>query len=438
MRLRVLLSFVAFVSVGSYVRLPAEPKAQLNEPPTGFSALFNGKDLSGWYGLKTFDPYKLKAMDSAQRNAKLAEGMKSLKEHWSVEDGVLINDGHGDYMTSKKEFGDIELFVDYRTVPKADSGIYLRGCPQVQIWDHTNEAVHKLGADKGSGGLWNNAGGAAGKDPLVLADKPFGEWNRFRILQVGERTTVYLNGQLVVEDAVMDNYFDRSRPLYPRGSIQLQTHGGKIEWRNIFVREILPGEANAFLSRAPMRPIFNGNDLSGWAGEVDSYEVVEGAIQCKPGKGGTVYFNEVLSDFVVRFEFQLSPGGNNGLAIRFDGGKGDPAYDAMCELQVLDNTSPNYAALDSRQYHGSAYGMVPAHRGYLRPVGEWNFQQVTVVGSTVKVELNGTTILRADLSQVTKFMDDTAHPGKDRRSGFFGFAGHGDPVRFRAIALMRL
>jgi hypothetical protein len=217
----------------------------------------------------------------------------------------------------------------------------------------------------------------------------------------------------------------------------LQTHGGEIRWRNIFIRELAPEEANSILAKrdsSGFRSVFNGKDLSGWAGPVDNYEVRNGAILCKPGKGGTIYTKEEYSDFVVRLEFKLPPGGNNGLAIRYPG-SGDTAYVGMCELQVLDNSAEQYKKLDPRQYHGSAYGMVAAHREFLRQVGEWNFQEVTIKGSTIKVELNGTTILETDLSKVTDFMDGKAHPGKDRKSGYFGFAGHNDPVQFRNIEI---
>src|SRR5262249_27598253 len=159
--------------------------------------------------------------------------------------------------------------------------------------------------------------------------------------------------------------------------------------------------------------VFNGKDLSGWAGPVDQYEVKDGAIVCKPNKGGTIYTSEEYGDFVARVEYRLPPGGNNGLAIRYPG-QGDTAYVGMCEVQVLDDTAGQYASLDPRQYNGSAYGMVPAHRGYLRPVGEWNFEEVTVKGSTLKVELNGTVILDTDLSRVTEYMGNWPHPGKDR------------------------
>jgi hypothetical protein len=159
---------------------------------------------------------------------------------------------------------------------------------------------------------------------------------------------------------------------------------------------------------------------------------------CRPGKGGTIYFEDELTDFQVRFEFQLPAGGNNGLAIRYPG-KGNAAYDGMTELQVIDNTSEKYVGkIDDRQFHGSVYGMVAAHKGFLRPVGDWNYQEVTVKGSTIKVELNGTLILDADVSQITEFLGDRPHPGKDRASGYFGLAGHNDPVKFRNMYLKKL
>jgi len=187
------------------------------------------------------------------------------------------------------------------------------------------------------------------------------------------------------------------------------------------------------------RSLFNGNDFTGWAGPVDQYEVKDGAIVCKPKMGGTIYTQEEFTNFIVRLEFKLPPGGNNGLAIRYPGA-GDTAYVGMCECQVLDDNYEKATGhkIDPRQAHGSAYGMVAAKRGYQRPIGEWNFEEVTVNGSTIKVELNGTVILDADLSQVTEFAGNHAHPGKDRPSGHFGFAGHDDPVMFRNISIKPL
>ncbi len=153
------------------------------------------------------------------------------------------------------------------------------------------------------------------------------------------------------------------------------------------------------------------------------------------GKGGTIYTQDQFTNFVARLEFKLPPGGNNGLAIRYPV-KGDTAYVGMCECQVLDDNYEKATGqkIDPRQAHGSAYGMAAAHRGYQHPIGEWNYQEVTVRGSTLKVELNGTVILEVDLAPITSFMADKAHPGKDRSSGHFGFAGHNDPVMFRNIS----
>lgn len=423
----------AFLSIA----LGAVAHAQDIKPPEGFVSLFNGKSFEGWHGRTTLDPRK---WDSTAAETK-AQWDKEIKDHWKIVGDTLVNDGEGAYLTTNEEYGDIELLVNYKTVPLADSGIYLRGTPQVQIWDYTDDKKFELGAKKGSGGLWNNRKGSPGKDPLVLADKPFGQWNSFRIIQVGARTSVWLNGKPVVDHAIMDNYHDPKLPLFAKGVIQLQTHGNEISWRNIFVRKIGSEEANKLLAdhsgAEGFKTLFDGKSLAGWAGSTDNYEVVEGAIQCKTGHGGVLRTEEMFQDFVARVEFKLPPGGNNGLAIRYPG-EGDTAYVGMCELQVLDTEHPKYAKLDPRQVHGSAYGMAGATRGYLRPTGEWNYQIVTVKGPTIQVELNGTVILDTDLSKATDFMAKSPHPGKDRTEGYFGFAGHNDPVQFRNVSIKKL
>jgi hypothetical protein len=412
-------------------------------PPPGFTALYNGRDLTGWRGGDTFDHRKWLALPEAERAAKDAEWTADMRKHWRAEGDELVNDGAGKYATTVKDYGDFELLVDYKTVPLGDSGIYLRGCPQVQIWDYTQKEKFELGADKGSGGLWNNSPGAPGKDPLVKADKPFGEWNHFRIVIVGARVSVWLNDQLVVDHALMENYYDRNQPIPARGPIELQTHDGEIHWRNIFIREIGPDEARQWLEShgdsSGFKSVFNGKDFAGWAGPVENYQIVDGAIACRPKKGGTIFTREQFGDFVARLEFKLPPGGNNGLAIRYPG-EGDAAYTGMCECQVLDDNYEKVTGnkIDPRQAHGSAYGMIAAARGYQFPTGEWNYEEVTVKGSTIKVELNGTQILDGDLSKVTEFMANHPHPGKDRTSGAFGFAGHNDPVAFRRILIKRL
>ena len=405
----------------------------VDHPPQGFQVMFNGTDFSGLHGRPHLDPREFASKTDEEKKA----WNDDMAKHWKVVDGVLVNDGEGVYATTNQNFGDFELYVQYKTLAKGDSGIYLRGNPQVQIWDPTFEGNKKIGAHLGSGGLWNNSPDAPGKDPLVLADNPFESWNQLRVRLIGERCSVWLNGQLVVDHARMENYFDRKLPLFASGPIQLQTHGKEISWKSFFIREIPASESNHILQEKTLgkyQPIFNGKDLEGWQGATDNYQVVDGAIQCLPNKGGTIFTRQTYGDFSVRLQFQLPAGGNNGLAIRYPG-TGDAAYAGMCELQVLDSEAEKYATLDKRQYHGSAYGMSAAHRGFLRPIGEWNYQVVHVRGSKILVELNGTEILNTDLSEVKELMANTPHPGKELKEGHFGFAGHQDPVRFRHIEI---
>jgi hypothetical protein len=410
------------------------------DAPAGFTSLFNGKDLAGWHG---YNPHSVTKLTGEKKEAMLKKMRDEFPQHWSVKDGEIYNPGTGPYATTDKEYGDFELTLEYNMAPKGDSGVYLRGAPQVQIWDPTDEKAFKHGAQLGSGALWNNSPGKPGKDPLVLADKPAGEWNTLRVVMVGARVSVWLNGKQTVDHATMENYYDRKAALAAKGPIRLQTHGAPIRWRNVAIREISGAEANQILAahgKAGFKSIFNGKDFTGWAGDVENFEVVDGAIRCKTGKGGTPYYEQDLTDFAVRLEFKLPKGGNNGLALRYPG-KGNTAYVGMCELQVLDdNYDKVKGKIDPRQVHGSAYGMVGAQRGFQRPIGEWNFQEVTVVGSTIKVELNGFIILEADLSKVdmATVMGKTPHPGKDRKNGFFGFAGHNDPAEFRQVSLKDL
>ena len=410
---------------------------RLNEPPIGFTALFNGKDTSGWRGRPHLDPRQEASWSRDERAAKQAEWDRSVKEHWSVQDGELVNDGQGAYLTTGKEYGDFELWLDYKTVAKADSGIYLRYNPQVLIWDYTEAGGKwKLGADKGSGGLWNNQ--KHERFPPVLADKPFGEWNRLYIRMVGEHVTVFLNGRKTVDNVVMENYFDRSVPVFAKGAIQLQTHGGEIRFRNLFIREIGHAEANRILAgdEAAFVSLFNGQDLTGWQGATNGYYVVYGKIICDPEIGGKLMTRDEFSDFILRFEFKVPPGGNNGLGVRAPL-EGDAAYNGM-EIQILDNTAKKYAHLKPYQYHGSVYGVAPAHRGFQRPVDQWNYEEVEARGPHITVRLNGFTITDVDLSKIDQPMDGKAHPGLHRTSGFLGFLGHGDRVAFRNIRVRRL
>ncbi len=184
--------------------------------------------------------------------------------------------------------------------------------------------------------------------------------------------------------------------------------------------------------------LFNGKNLDGWVGNKQSYKVENGVIVVDPkggGSGGNLMTEQEYGDFTLRFEFQLTPGANNGLGIHAPL-EGDAAYLGK-EIQILDNTAEKYANLKNYQYHGSVYGIIPAQRGYLNPVGEWNKEEVIVSGSKIKVILNGTAIVDGDMKEASKkgTMDGYDHPGLKRTSGHIGFLGHGDVVRFRNIRI---
>lgn len=402
----------------------------------GWRPLFDGKSFAGWHGQRHFNPYKLASMPAPQRKAMRAEDDASVKEHWRIEGDEIVNDGSGAYLTTDRDYGDAEFRLEYRTVAKADSGIYLRGSPQVQIWDYTEAGGKwKLGADKGSGGLWNNQ--KHERFPPACYDKPFGEWNTLWIRQVGALTWVRLNGETTVDGVVMENYWDRKLPLPARGPLQLQTHGGEIRFRNLQVRELDTAASNAILREHAgdgFESLFDGKTFAGWRGATEHYEIVDGALRCKPNHGGNLFTDATFSEYVMQLEFKLPTGGNNGLAIHYSG-QGNPARNGF-EIQVLDNTHEKYSKLKPWQYCGSIYGVAPAARGCLRPVGEWNHYELTIRGPKMRVMLNGFPIVDADVSKLSSALD--AHDGKDRTSGHFGFCGHNDPVEFRAIAVKRL
>jgi HEAT repeat protein len=402
----------------------------------GFVSMFNGKNLDGWQGmLLNGNPIKIAELSEAERAKAREEADKKMVENWSVKDGQIVFNGHGANLVSVKKYKDFELIVDWKITREGDSGIYLRGTPQVQIWDTSRVEV---GAQVGSGGLYNNNKDNV-RNPLKVADNPVGEWNTFRITMIGENVTVYLNGELVVDNVRMDNYWDRSIPIFEEGTIELQAHGNELAFRDIYVKEINTDEiglteeekAEGFVS------LFNGMNLDGWQGNKTDYFAQNGELVVQPERGGhgNLFTEKEYSDFIFRFEFQLTPGANNGLGIRAPL-SGDAAYQGM-ELQILDNTAPIYANLKEYQYHGSVYGVIPAKRGYLKPVGEWNEQEVVVQGSKIKITLNGTVILDGDIAEASKngTLDGRDHPGLKREKGYIGFLGHGSELKFRNIGL---
>lgn len=403
----------------------------------GFENLFNGTDLSGWKGLVA-NPIARSKMSAQQLQDAQAKADASIKSDWVVKDGLLVFTGHGDNLCTQKQYGDFELFVDWKITEKGDAGIYLRGTPQVQIWDTSRREV---GAQVGSGGLYNNQKNQ--RNPLVVADNKIGSWNTFHIIMRGAVVTVYLNGILVTDKVVLENYWDRTLPIFIKEQIELQAHGTYVAYRNIYIRE-LPSNSPTVLSdfekQQGFKMLFDGTNLDNWVGNKAGYLLQDGAIMVNPKSagGGNLYTKEQYSDFEYRFEFQLTPGANNGLGIRTPL-EGDAAYVGM-ELQILDNDAEIYKSLKPYQYHGSIYGVVPARRGYLRPIGEWNEEVVVVKGTRVKVILNGETITDADIKEasISGTMDHNEHPGLKRTTGHIGFLGHGDVVRFRNIRVLPL
>lgn len=402
----------------------------------GFVPMFNGRDLSGWQGLVE-NPIARARMRPAELARKQAEANKKMTENWSVKDGCIWFSGNGDNLCSIKEYADFEMFVDWKITKKGDSGIYLRGSPQVQIWDTSRVEV---GAQVGSGGLYNNQKNQS--KPLVVADNPIDDWNTFRIVMTGEKVSVWLNGVLVVDNVTLENYWDRSIPIFPKGPIELQAHGNQLAFRDIYVREInengfnlTPEEkADGFVS------LFNGRNIDNWVGDKDAYAAEDGMIVIKPDKGevGNLYTVNEYSDFIFRFEFQLTPAANNGLGIRAPL-TGDAAYVGM-ELQILDDNAPVYANLQPYQYHGSVYGVIPSRRGYLKPPGEWNSEEVIARGTHITITLNGNIIVDGDIAgpRDNGTMDHKNHPGLKNRSGHIGFLGHGSVVNFRNIRIKDL
>lgn len=411
-----------------------------NPAKGGFVSLFNGKNLDGWKGLVE-NPIKRAKMSQKELAAAQVKADKEAAKDWKVEEGNIVFDGKGyDNLCTDKQYGDFEMLVDWKLYPgpEPDAGIYLRGTPQVQIWDTTRTNV---GAEVGSGGLYNNQQNPS--KPLKLSDQKVGEWNTFLIRMIGERVSVWLNGELVTDNVILENYWDRNQSIFLIEQIELQAHGSKVAYRDIFIKEIPrpePFKLSSEEEKEGFHVLFDGTNLDQWTGNKQDYAVESGNIVLHPskGSGGNLYTNEQFDNFVFRFEFMLTPGANNGLGIRTPL-EGDAAYVGM-ELQILDNDAPIYEKLAIYQYHGSVYGVIPAKRGFLKPLGEWNYQEVIADGDHIKIILNGTTILDGNIREASKngTMDKRNHPGLLNKTGHIGFLGHGSKVMFRNIRIKEL
>ncbi|MDH6359162.1 DUF1080 domain-containing protein [Parabacteroides sp. PF5-9] len=415
----------------------------LDEMPAieGFVSMFNGKDLTGWKGLVE-NPIKRAKMTQSQLAKAQVKADEQMRKDWKVEDGCLVFDGTGyDNLCTVKQYGDFEMYVDWLLDPsgkEADAGIYLRGTPQVQMWD---TARVRVGAQVGSGGLYNNK--VHESKPLKVADNKLGEWNTMYIKMVGDRVTVVLNGELVTDNVILENYWDRSLPIFPIEQIELQAHGSKVYYRNLYIKELEqeePFKLSAEEAKEGFKILFDGTNMHEWTGNTVDYTMEDGTISLVPskGSGGNLYTKNEYGNFIFRFEFQLTPAANNGLGIRTPM-EGDAAYVGM-ELQILDSEHPVYKDLQIYQYHGSVYGIIPAKRGFLKPTGEWNYQEVIANGDQIKITLNGEVILDGNIRDAVKngTPDKKEHPGLFNPKGHIGFLGHGSPVKFRNIRVKEL
>lgn len=409
----------------------------------GYVSMFNGKDYSGWKGLVE-NPITRAKMSSVELEKKQVAADEAMRRDWKIRDGMIVFEGKGyDNICTAREYGDFEMYIDwmlYAEGTEADGGIYLRGTPQVQMWDTSRRNV---GAQVGSGGLYNNSVNPS--KPSEVADNTLGRWNTFYIKMAGERVTVVLNGRTVVDNVILENFWDRKTPIFPVGQIELQAHGTRVAYRNMFINELErpePYELSAEEEKEGFRVLFDGTTMNDWTGNKQDYVTQDGTITLYPsnGHGGNLYTKDEFADFVFRFDFRLTPGANNGLGIRTPM-EGDAAYVGM-ELQILDDTAPIYAMLAPYQYHGSVYGVIPAIKGALKPMGEWNSQEVRIKGYDIKITLNGVVIVDGNLAQAsnngTATKDGQKHPGLLNTKGHIGFLGHGSEVSFRNIRIKEL
>jgi HEAT repeat protein len=398
-----------------------DPVTELNHAPAGFTPLFNGENLQGWKGLAG-DIYSRKKMSKEQLRIEQAQADSVMHAHWNVRDGMLYFDGKGQSLGTVKDYQNFELRLDWKLGKHGDSGIYLRGVPQVQIWDPVEQEV-------GSGGLYNNKSHL--DKPLVFADMPVGEWNTFRIIMRGDSVTVYLNDFLVVDHVKLENYWQRGEPIPGYGPIELQAHNTPLWFRNIYIRE-LESEQDA-----ERMALFNGRDLQGWqqiGGEQKNWHVDDELVYTEGQGGGWLATSSEYDDFILDLEFRVPEGGNSGVFLRAPL-QGNPAYQGL-EIQVLDDYAEKYAHLKSWQYTGSIYATQAPRSRQSKPAGEWQRMRISCQGSVVDVWLNGKEIVHANLIDYGHLLPD--HPGLKRRSGHIGLQNHGTRVDYRNIFLRPL
>jgi len=272
--------------------------------------------------------------------------------------------------------------------------------------------------------------------------KPPGQWNAMEIKAQGPRITVTLN-EVVVTDVDLSTVGPKeihghklTNLLCPKGFIALCSHGDRVEFRNLRIKELDKQNGHSSEPEEGFVTLFDGKTLRGWQKGPHGYVVENGVLVCQKGHGRRLMTAKEYANFIFRFEFKLEPGSNNGVGIRTPL-QGNPAYAGM-EIQILDDSAPKYKNLQPYQYHGSIYGVVPSKRGHQKPVGQWNTEEIRAEDGRIRVTLNGTVIVDANLDAIGKTMDGHEHPGLHNKKGYVGFLGHGDRIELRNIRIKEL
>lgn len=388
----------------------------------GFRSLVNENDLSGWDGFNA-DPMLIKTAHSKKPAKNKSNANADGIRNWSIRDGQLSGIGNHAIATVKK-FGDFELFFDCRPMDSAGAGaIFVRG---VQLLEFSKKK--------------NSAGNNAIKQ--LILENPEGEWNNFHIIMKGDRVSVFENGTEIMSKIALENSRNPGLPIPSEEQIALCAFGSGIEYRDIYIKEMAPippfvlsdEEKNDGFSI-----LFDGTNMFQWTGNMADHIMEDGNISVTPKnwEHSNLYTKSDYGDFILRFEFQLTPHANSGIGIRAPAPvEGHPGYSGT-EIQILDDDADIYKNLKPYQYHGSVYGVIAAKRGFLKPTGDWNYQEISAIGNRIKVTLNGTTIVDGDVLEASKngTIDGKNHPYLLRSSGRIGLLGHGDHIKFRNIRI---
>lgn len=413
--------------------LPASTIPSNEWKTNNWKRIFNRRDLTGWQGWIA-DPHQRPALTNEQHAAARKAANKRMRKHWRVENGILIFDGQGRNLCTTKDYKHVEFTVDWRIEDKGDSGIYLRGCPQVQIWDYNQWPV-------GSGGLYNNQKHPS--LPIVRADNPINTWNQFRIRMIDDRVSVWLNGEHIVRHVPLENYFDRSRPIPATGPIELQNHGNTLYFANIAAREIPEDEARAQAATTPpwqslLKPD-QKNPLAQWQFNENAWTLTENVLT-RHG-GGDIWSREPFDNFILDLEFRLTKDANSGIFFR-TANPADPVHTGI-EVQIYDT----YGKSPIRKNHcGAIYDCVPPAKNTVRPPGQWNHLVLICNKNQIRVALNAEWIVDMNLDHWTqpgKNPDGSKNKFKTAyknmpRNGFLGLQDHGSQVDFRNIYIKRL